>query len=129
MEPNRFQAFTFYLALYLLAFAAGCLKPAIACHGANQFSKQDPNQSKKHSIYFNAGYFMGQIAQVIALTVVVWFQTSRGMDFGFALSSAIMMIGLISFASGTCFYRINRPSGNIFTPMAQVNWAPFLSFQ
>ncbi|XP_058089990.1 protein NRT1/ PTR FAMILY 4.3 [Magnolia sinica] len=120
IQAKGFKASIFFLALYLVALGSGCLKPNIIAHGADQFSKEDPKQSKKLSTYFNTAYFSFCVGELIALTVLVWVQTRSGMDVGFGVSAAAMAVGLISLISGTLFYRNKPPQGSIFTPIAQV---------
>ncbi|KAJ8629498.1 hypothetical protein MRB53_022821 [Persea americana] len=122
-EASGFKALIFFVALYLVAIGSGCLKPNIISHGADQFRKEDPKQSKKLSSYFNTAYFSFCIGELIALTVLVWVQTRSGMDVGFGLSAAAMTVGLISLIAGTLVYRNKPPQGSIFTPIAQVLFA------
>lgn len=120
LEAKGYEALMFFSALYLVALGSGCLKPNIISHGADQFKKEDPTQFKKLSTFFNCAYFAFCTGELIALTLLVWLQTHSGMDLGFGVSTAAMLLALISLLSGTSFYRNNPPSGSIFTPIAQV---------
>ncbi|KAF8019274.1 hypothetical protein BT93_G0063 [Corymbia citriodora subsp. variegata] len=120
IEAKGFKAFIFFIALYLVALGSGCVKPNMIAHGADQFKRDDPSQSKKLSTYFNAAYFAFSVGELVALTVLVWVQTHSGMDVGFGVSAAVMAMGLISMVSGTLYYRNKRPQGSILTPLAQV---------
>ncbi|KAG1370004.1 protein NRT1/ PTR FAMILY 4.4 [Cocos nucifera] len=120
VEAKGFKATIFFIALYLVALGSGCLKPNMIAHGADQFRKDDPKQSKKLSTYFNTAYFSFCVGELIALTVLVWVQTRSGMDVGFGVSAAAMAMGLISLISGMLFYRNKPPQGSIFSPIARV---------
>ncbi|ONK57670.1 uncharacterized protein A4U43_C09F2870 [Asparagus officinalis] len=120
VEAKGIKATIFFIALYLVALGSGCLKPNMISHGADQFIKDDPKQSKKLSTYFNSAYFSFCVGELIALTVLVWVQTRSGMDVGFGVSAAAMGFGLVSLISGMVFYRNKRPRGSIFTPIARV---------
>ncbi|CAK7350031.1 unnamed protein product [Dovyalis caffra] len=120
VEAKGYKALIFFLALYLVALGSGCLKPNIISHGADQFKKEDPKQSKKLSTYFNVAYFAFCMGEFIALTVLVWVQTHSGMDVGFGVSAAAMAVGLICLISGSFSYRNKPPKGSIFTPIAKV---------
>ncbi|MQM09145.1 hypothetical protein Taro_042013 [Colocasia esculenta] len=120
VEANGFKATIFFIALYLVALGSGCMKPNMISHGADQFRKDDTNQSKKLSTYFNTAYFSFCVGELIALTVLVWVQTRSGMDVGFGISAAVMAMGLISLICGIFFYRNKPPQGSIFTPIARV---------
>ncbi|KAF3321708.1 protein NRT1/PTR FAMILY 4.3 isoform X1 [Carex littledalei] len=119
-EAKGFKSTIFFIALYLVALGSGCLKPNMIAHGADQFRKDDPLQSKKLSTYFNTAYFSFCFGEFIALTVLVWVQTRSGMDIGFGASAAAMAFALVSLVSGVFFYRNKPPQGSIFTPIARV---------
>ncbi|MCD7472595.1 hypothetical protein HAX54_013871 [Datura stramonium] len=117
LEAKGYKAMILFVALYLVALGSGCLKPNIISHGADQFKKYD---SKKLSTYFNFAYFSFCAGELVALTLVVWLQTHYGMDVGFGVSAAAMVVGLITLISGTLLYTNTPPRGSIFTPIAQV---------
>ncbi|KAF7126580.1 hypothetical protein RHSIM_Rhsim11G0117800 [Rhododendron simsii] len=126
LEAKGLKALIFFVALYLVALGSGCVKPNMISHGADQFNRDDPKQSKKLSSYFNAAYFAFSVGELVALTVLVWVQTHSGMDVGFGVSAAAMALGLISLVCGTLVYRNKPPQGSIFTPIAQVFVAAIL---
>ncbi|KAK9110881.1 hypothetical protein Scep_018400 [Stephania cephalantha] len=119
-QAQGLKAFIFYAALYLVALGSGCLKPNIISHGADQFSKHHPLQSKTLSTFFNSAYFAFTVGELLALTLLVWVQTRSGMDVGLGVSAAAMAMGLIILICGTLLYRNKPPQGIIFTPIAQV---------
>ncbi|KAK1287782.1 putative peptide/nitrate transporter [Acorus calamus] len=119
-EASGLKALIFFIALYLVALGSGCLKPNMISHGADQFRKDDPKQSKKLSTYFNTAYFSFCVGELIALTVLVYVQTRSGMDVGFGVSAAAMTLGLMCLVSGAVFYRNKPPQGSIFSPIAKV---------
>lgn len=120
LEATGFKAVIFFAALYLVALGSGCLKPNVISHGADQFRKDDPNQSKKLSTYFNVAYFSFCVGELVALTLLIWVQTRSGMDVGFLVSAGAMATGLICLIGGMVFYRNKPPQGSIFTPIARV---------
>ncbi|XP_058188528.1 protein NRT1/ PTR FAMILY 4.3 [Rhododendron vialii] len=126
LEAKGLKALIFFVALYLVALGSGCVKPNMISHGADQFNRDDPKQSKKLSSYFNAAYVAFSVGELVALTVLVWVQTHSGMDVGFGVSAAAMAMGLISLVCGTLVYRNKPPQGSIFTPIAQVFVAAIL---
>ncbi|KAL3538474.1 hypothetical protein ACH5RR_001840 [Cinchona calisaya] len=120
VEAKGFKSLIFFMALYLVALGSGCVKPNMIAHGADQFNKENPKESKNLSRYFNAAYFAFSMGELVALTILVWVQTHSGMDIGFGVSAAAMAMGLISLVGGTLLYRNTPPQGSIFTPIAQV---------
>lgn len=119
-EADGFKALIFFVALYLVALGSGCVKPNMIAHGADQFNREDPDQSKRLPTYFNFAYFAFSGGELIALTLLVYVQTHSGMDIGFGVSAAAMALGLICLVSGALYYRNKPPQGSIFTPIAQV---------
>ncbi|XP_022973463.1 protein NRT1/ PTR FAMILY 4.4-like [Cucurbita maxima] len=126
MEAKGYEALMLFTALYLVALGSGCLKPNIISHGADQFRRQHPTQFQKLSTFFNCAYFAFCTGELLALTLLVWVQTHYGMDVGFTVSTAAMLLGLISLLAGTSFFRNSPPRGTIFTPIAQVFVAAFV---
>ncbi|KAL5096251.1 hypothetical protein RYX36_000578 [Vicia faba] len=122
IQAKGFEAFIFYIALYMVALGSGCVKPNMISHGANQFNPQ----SNKLSTYFNATYFAFSLGALIGLTIIVFIQTHSGMDTGFAVASAAMAMGFISFITGTLYYRNKPPQSTIFLPILQVFVAAIL---
>lgn len=127
-EASGYRALIFYVSLCLVALGSGCLKPNIISHGADQFRREDSKQSRRLSSYFNAAYFAFCTGELIALTVLVWVQTDSGMDVGFGVSAAAMVVGLVSLISGALFYKNTPPRGSIFIPIAQVSGLSFSPF-
>ncbi|KAG1331195.1 protein NRT1/ PTR FAMILY 4.3 [Cocos nucifera] len=125
LEAKGFKATIFFIALYLVALGSGCMKPNMIAHGADQFRKDDPKQSKKLSTYFNTAYFSFCVGELIALTLLVWVQTRSGMDVGFGVSAAAMAVGLISLVSGLIFYRNKPPQGSMKKLSTYFNTAYF----
>ncbi|XP_030550757.1 protein NRT1/ PTR FAMILY 4.4-like [Rhodamnia argentea] len=119
-EASGYRALIFYVSLCLVALGSGCLKPNIISHGADQFRREDSKQSRRLSTYFNTAYFAFCTGELIALTVLVWVQTESGMDVGFGVSAAAMVVGMVSLISGALFYKNTPPRGSIFIPIAQV---------
>ncbi|CAA0839887.1 Protein NRT1/ PTR FAMILY 4.4 [Striga hermonthica] len=123
-EAKGYKAWILYGALYLMALGSGCLKPNIISLGAKQFDAKQPN---KLSTFFNCAYFAFCTGELVALTLLVWIQTHSGMDLGFGVSAAAVLIGLCLFIFGSFFYRNSWPSGSIFTPIAQVVFVAAIS--
>ncbi|GJN39462.1 hypothetical protein PR202_gb28583 [Eleusine coracana subsp. coracana] len=115
------KATIFFLALYLIALGNGCVMPNMTAYGADQFAGTGTAaESKRLSTYFNVSYFVYCMAEIVALTAVIWAQMHFGMGIGFGVSAATMAIALISLVSGAMLYRNKPPKGSIFTPIAWV---------
>lgn len=114
------RAAVFFVALYLVALGAGCVMPNMTAYGGDQFAAGEKG-AKRLSTYFNLSYLGYCVAEVAALTAVVWAQTRFGMAVGFGLAAAALGAGLLALASGAAVYRNKPPRGSvIFTPIARV---------
>uniref|UniRef100_A0A804NM67 Protein NRT1/ PTR FAMILY 4.3 n=1 Tax=Zea mays TaxID=4577 RepID=A0A804NM67_MAIZE len=119
------RAAVFFVALYLVALGAGCVMPNMTAYGGDQFAAGEKG-AKRLSTYFNLSYLGYCVAEVAALTAVVWAQTRFGMAVGFGLAAAALGAGLLALASGAAVYRNKPPRGSvIFTPIARVFVAAF----
>ncbi|OQU80117.1 hypothetical protein SORBI_3007G081300 [Sorghum bicolor] len=122
------KAAIFFVALYLVALGTGCVMPNMTTYGGDQFAgaAAEKDASKRLSTYFNLSYFGYCVAEVVALTAVVWAQTRFGMAVGFGLAAAALGAGLVTLVSGAVLYRNKPPRGSvIFTPIARVFVAAF----
>ena len=121
-RASGFKAAIFFVALYLVALGTGCVMPNMTTYGGDQFDGAvEKDASKRLSTYFNLSYFGYCVAEVVALTAVVWVQTRFGMAIGFGLAAAALGAGLVTLVSGAVLYRNKPPRGSvIFTPIARV---------
>ncbi|XP_042483151.1 protein NRT1/ PTR FAMILY 4.3-like, partial [Macadamia integrifolia] len=119
------KAAVLYIALYMIAIGEGSLRANLPPFGADQFDEDANSKSRRKSSYFNwlnVSIFGGS---VIGLILIVWIESSKGWVEGFALTSGVMLLGIIVFAFGIKFYRHQIPSGSPLTRMLQVLVAAF----
>ncbi|KAI3894134.1 hypothetical protein MKW92_052062 [Papaver armeniacum] len=109
-----------YVALYITAFGEGCLRANLASFGGDQFDDNDPSELQKKSKFFNWFTFSISLGALIGLTFVVWIQDNKGWGVGFAVSAAIILLGLLVVAFGFSLFRHQIPQGSPLTRMLQV---------
>lgn len=114
-----------FVALYLIALGTGGIKPCVSSFGADQFDETDEKERVKKSSFFNWFYFSINVGALIASSVLVWVQTNVGWGWGFGIPAAAMAVAVVSFFSGSRFYRFQKPGGSPLTRIAQVLIATF----
>lgn len=118
---NGGQAALFYTGLYIFAMGEGGLRANLAPFGGDQFDEQaDAKEARQKSSFFNWFGFSSSTGNLIGLVLVVWIENNKGWDYGFALSSAIILIGLLVVCLGVNVYRHQRPQGSPLTRILQV---------
>lgn len=109
-----------FVALYLIALGTGGIKPCVSSFGADQFDENDEKEREKKSSFFNWFYFSINVGALVASLVLVPVQTNIGWGWGFGIPAAAMAIAVVSFFSGSRFYRFQKPGGSPLTRIAQV---------
>lgn len=125
LNALKHSAATAFVALYLIAFGTGGIKPCVSSFGADQFDENDEDEREKKSSFFNWFYFSINVGALIASSVLVWVQTNVGWGWGFGIPAVAMAVAVVSFFSGSALYRIQKPGGSPLTRIAQVLVATF----
>lgn len=124
-DANVGQLVAFYSALYLIALGTGGIKPCVSSFGADQFDDNDAREKKNKVSFFNWYYFSINIGALIASSILVYIQDNVGWTWGFGIPAAMMGVAIISFFSGTPFFRHQKPGGSPLTRIVQVFTAAF----
>ncbi|KAL8236719.1 hypothetical protein R6Q59_017800 [Mikania micrantha] len=114
-----------FTSLYLVALASGGIKACVSAYGADQFDNNDKIEKKVKSSFFNWYYQMMNIGSLLAHSFIVWVQDYLGWIWGFGIPTLAMAMGVVSFFSGTWFYRNHKPAGSPLTRLFQVVVASF----
>lgn len=119
-STTKTQTSITFLALYLIAFGTGGIKPCVSSYGADQFDDADDKEKKHKSSFFNWFYFSINVGALIASSVLVWVQDNVGWGWGFGIPAVAMALAVVSFFSGTKLYRNQKPGGSPLTRICQV---------
>ncbi|KAL1543537.1 protein NRT1/ PTR FAMILY 8.1-like [Salvia divinorum] len=128
-HPTQAQSATFFVALYLIAFGTGGIKPCVSSFGADQFDENDENEKKRKSSFFNWFYLSINVGALIASSVLVWIQMNVGWGWGFGIPAAAMALAVAAFFVGSRLYRLQRPGGSPLVRIVQVLVASVRKFR
>ncbi|KAH9620900.1 hypothetical protein KSS87_023414, partial [Heliosperma pusillum] len=122
---NLSQYALFFVGLYLIAVGTGGIKPCVPSFGADQFDDTDTNERIKKGSFFNWFYFAISLGSLISNSLLVWIQENVGWAIGYGIPAVCMGVALLSFFSGTRYYRYQKPGGSPLTRICQVIVASF----
>lgn len=111
-----------FAALYTIAAGAGGIKANVSGFGSDQFDLNDPKEERAMVFFFNRFYFGISLGSLFAVTVLVYVQDDVGRGWGYGISAAAMVAGLVVLLAGTPVYRFRRPEGSPLTVVWRVMW-------
>ncbi|XP_047082156.1 protein NRT1/ PTR FAMILY 6.4-like isoform X2 [Lolium rigidum] len=111
-----------YAALYTIAAGAGGLKANVSGFGSDQFDGRNPREERAMVFFFNRFYFCISLGSLFAVTVLVYMQDNVGRGWGYGVSAASMVLGVVVLVAGTSKYRYRRPEGSPLTVIGRVLW-------
>ncbi|RVE49239.1 hypothetical protein evm_006131, partial [Chilo suppressalis] len=120
MPPVNLPPLTFtILALLLIAFGTGGIKPCVSAFGGDQFKL--PEQAKYLGYFFslfyfsiNAGSLLSTFLTPILRADVHCFGENDCYSLAFGVPGILMIVSILFFVAGKRLYIIRNPSGNIF---------------
>ncbi|KAK9741653.1 hypothetical protein RND81_03G119800 [Saponaria officinalis] len=125
IEANAGQLAMLYCALYTIALGGGGIKSNVSGFGSDQFDSSDPKEEKKMIFFFNRFYFCVSMGSLFAVTVLVYVQDRVGRGWGYGISAATMLVGVIVLLAGARFYRYRHPQGSPLTVLWRVFFLAF----
>lgn len=120
VEANGSQLALLYVALNTIALGGGGIKSNVSGFGTDQFDPSDPKEEKAMIFFFNRFYFCVSIGSLFAVTVLVYVQDHVGRGWGYGISAAAMLMGVIILLAGTRLYRFKQPQGSPLTVVWRV---------
>lgn len=124
MPPVALPPLTFtIIALLLIAFGTGGIKPCVSAFGGDQFRL--PEQQRYLGYFFSLFYFSINAGSLIStfLTPILradvhCFGENDCYSLAFGVPGILMVISILFFLAGKRLYIIKNPSGNIFAKVS-----------
>lgn len=112
----------FWAFMYLTALGSGGIKPCVSSFGGDQFKESSARERKWRSSFFNWFYFVINIGSLVASTVVVGVQESKGYGIGFGIPTIFFAVAIVAFILGALFklYICIPAEGSPFTRIWRV---------
>ncbi|RWR77628.1 Proton-dependent oligopeptide transporter family [Cinnamomum micranthum f. kanehirae] len=120
LGATKGQVGVLYLALGLLTIGAGGIRPCSLPFGVDQFDATTEKGRRGIDSFFNWYYFTFTVSLMVALTVIVYIQSSVSWSLGLAIPTFLMLCSITLFFVGTKVYIYVSPEGSIFSSIAQV---------
>ncbi|KAJ8637867.1 hypothetical protein MRB53_012134 [Persea americana] len=120
LGPTKSQLGVLYLGLGLLTIGAGGIRPCNLAFGVDQFDPTTEKGRRGIDSFFNWYYFTFTAAMMIALTVVVYIQSSVSWSLGLGIPTLLMLCSITLFFMGTKVYIYVSPEGSVFSSIARV---------
>ncbi|KAH0918535.1 hypothetical protein HID58_026195 [Brassica napus] len=95
--PSTLQATILFTGLYAMAFGAGGIKASLPTHGGDQLDRGNPRLISR---FFNWFYFSICCGSILAVTIVVSIEESKGWFWSFTISAGTLALALFIFMAG-----------------------------
>ncbi|XP_006838787.2 protein NRT1/ PTR FAMILY 2.13 [Amborella trichopoda] len=124
-HPTAGQFSVLYASLFLLAVGAAGIRPCSLPFGVDQFDPSTPKGRQGINSFFNWYYFSFTFAMMIALTLVVYIQSSVSWALGLGIPAFLMFGAVVMFFFGMKVYVYVEPEGSVFSSVCRVFVAAF----
>ncbi|XP_057949187.1 protein NRT1/ PTR FAMILY 2.13 [Malania oleifera] len=118
--PTTGQLGVLLTGLCLLSIGSGGIRPCSLPFGVDQFDPSTDEGRRGITSFYNWYYTTFTVILIIALTVVVYVQDSVSWLWGFAGPTILMFCSIVLFFLGTNIYVHAKPTGSVFSGIAQV---------
>ncbi|KAL8518821.1 hypothetical protein ACS0TY_009972 [Phlomoides rotata] len=123
--PTKIQFGVLALSLGLLSIGSAGIRPCSIPFGVDQFDSSTEEGRRGIASFFNWYYMSFTVVLIIALTLVVYIQTSVSWLLGLGAPTLLMLCSIILFFIGVKLYVYVKPEGSVFTGIVQVMVAAF----
>ncbi|XP_051122490.1 protein NRT1/ PTR FAMILY 2.13 [Andrographis paniculata] len=118
--PTGAQFGLLAVALGFLTVGSAGIRPCSIPFGVDQFDAKTEEGRRGITSFFNWYYMTFTVVLIIALTLVVYIQSSVSWVLGFALPTGLMLFSIVLFFVGMRLYVYVQPEGSVFSGIVQV---------
>ncbi|XP_019701475.1 protein NRT1/ PTR FAMILY 2.13 [Elaeis guineensis] len=118
--PTRSQLGVLILSLALMSVGSGGIRPCNLPFGVDQFDKTTESGRRGLASFFNWYYCTSTAAIILAMTLIVYIQSSISWPVGFGIPAGLMVISITLFFLGMRLYVYVPVEGSVFSGIAQV---------
>ncbi|KAL6006193.1 hypothetical protein ACLOJK_040239 [Asimina triloba] len=120
-SPTSSQLAFLLSSFALMSLGAGGIRPCSLAFGADQLDRpENPNNPRVLQSFFNWYYASVGISIMIAVTVIVYIQDSKGWPVGLGVPAILMFFSNLFFLIGSPFYVKRKAAKSLFTGFFQV---------
>lgn len=132
--PGSIQKAVVFSAMYLIALAAGGIKPNVSTMGADQFDVRYERDEKEAGQFFSYFYWSINLGALCAYTLVAYIcqyglpglgGENWGFFVGYLIPTGMMAVGVAIFIYGSPRYKKNPPYGSMLTVAAGIIYETF----
>jgi solute carrier family 15 (peptide/histidine transporter), member 3/4 len=133
--PGSIQKAVVFSAMYLIALAAGGIKPNVSTMGADQFDVRYQQDEKEAAQFFSYFYWSINLGALGAYTIVAYIcqyglpglgGENWGFFVGYLIPTVMMCIGVMIFVYGSPRYKKNPPNGSMLSIAAGIVYESFM---
>jgi hypothetical protein len=110
----------FWLAMTIMGFGSGGIKPCVSSFGADQFCEKNETERAWRTSFFNWFYMSINVGSLIATLLIVPLQESKGYGIGFGVPTLTFAVAIVAFLLGTSLYTRLPPQGSPFSRLGCV---------
>jgi POT family proton-dependent oligopeptide transporter len=106
----------FFLALGLLAFGTGVIKPNISTLMGMTYDQQRPGNEQLRTDAFYMFYFAINVGAALSMATLPFIATRYGYRVAFLVPAVLMILALIAFAAGKPYYAVEKIERRAISP-------------
>ncbi|KAL5973487.1 hypothetical protein ACLOJK_030138 [Asimina triloba] len=110
----------FFVAMYMISFATGGLRPCLESFGADQFDDDHTEERKQKMSFFNWWSAVLCCGLTLGVSLIVYVEDNVGWGVAAVILTSVVATCIAIFVLGKPYFRYRAPNGSPLTPMLRV---------